>query len=34
MGYGLPVRVPMIDIHTIGAGGGSMEGRRRLGVVR
>jgi N-methylhydantoinase A len=24
MGYGLPVRVPMIDIHTIGAGGGSI----------
>src|SRR5499433_1468445 len=24
LGYGLPVRVPMIDIHTIGAGGGSI----------
>ena len=24
MGYGLPVRVPMIDIHAIGAGGGSI----------
>ena len=24
MGYSLPVRVPMIDIHTIGAGGGSI----------
>ena len=30
MGYGLPVRVPMIDIHTIGAGGGSIA-RGELG---
>ena len=28
IGYGVPVRVPMIDIHTIGAGGGSHRARQ------
>jgi N-methylhydantoinase A len=34
MGYGLPVRVPMIDIHTIGAGGGSIARVTEAGILR
>src|SRR5262245_1548989 len=34
MGYGLPVRVPMIDIHTIGAGGGSIARVSAGGILR
>jgi N-methylhydantoinase A len=34
MGYGLPVRVPMIDIHTIGAGGGSIARVSSAGILR
>src|SRR5437870_11302961 len=33
MGYGLPVRVPMIDIHTIGAGGGSIARVSSAGIL-
>jgi N-methylhydantoinase A len=33
MGYGLPVRVPMIDIHTIGAGGGSIARVNAAGIL-
>jgi N-methylhydantoinase A len=33
MGYGLPVRVPMIDIHTIGAGGGSIARVNSAGIL-
>jgi N-methylhydantoinase A len=32
--YGLPVRVPMIDIHTIGAGGGSIARVDAAGILR
>jgi N-methylhydantoinase A len=34
MGYGLPVRVPMIDIHTIGAGGGSIARINPAGILQ
>ncbi|HVQ77785.1 MAG TPA: hydantoinase/oxoprolinase family protein [Candidatus Binatia bacterium] len=34
MGYGLPVRVPMIDIHTIGAGGGSIAKVSAAGILK
>jgi N-methylhydantoinase A len=34
MGYGLPVRVPMIDIHTIGAGGGSIARVSAAGILQ
>src|SRR5256886_204631 len=34
MGYGLPVRVPMIDIHTIGAGGGSIARVSSAGILQ
>ncbi|MBI4635938.1 MAG: hydantoinase/oxoprolinase family protein [Candidatus Rokubacteria bacterium] len=34
MGYGLPVRVPMIDIHTIGAGGGSIARLNAAGILQ
>jgi N-methylhydantoinase A len=34
MGYGLPVRVPMIDIHTIGAGGGSIARVSNAGILQ
>jgi N-methylhydantoinase A len=34
MGYGLPVRIPMIDIHTIGAGGGSLARLDAAGILR
>jgi N-methylhydantoinase A len=34
MGYGLPVRVPMIDIHTIGAGGGSVARVTSAGILQ
>src|SRR5256885_1271668 len=33
MGCGLPVRVPMIDIHTIGAGGGSIARVSSAGIL-
>ena len=33
MGYSLPVRVPMIDIHTIGAGGGSIAHLNTAGIL-
>jgi N-methylhydantoinase A len=32
--YGVPVRVPMIDIHTIGAGGGSIARIDKAGLLR
>ena len=32
--YGLPVRVPMIDIHTIGAGGGSIARVSSAGILQ
>lgn len=32
--YGVPVRVPMIDIHTIGAGGGSIARVDKAGILR
>ncbi|MSO75785.1 MAG: hydantoinase/oxoprolinase family protein [Alphaproteobacteria bacterium] len=32
--YGVPVRVPMIDIHTIGAGGGSIARVDRAGILQ
>src|SRR5205809_3150313 len=31
---GLPVRLPMVDVHTVGAGGGSIVWRDRGGVLR
>jgi len=34
LGYGLPVRVPMIDIHTIGAGGGSIARVNASGILQ
>lgn len=34
LGYGLPVRVPMIDIHTIGAGGGSIARVNAAGILQ
>ena len=34
MGYGFPVRVPMIDIHTIGAGGGSIARVNAAGILQ
>jgi N-methylhydantoinase A len=34
LGYGLPVRVPMIDIHTIGAGGGSIAAVNSAGILQ
>jgi len=34
IGYGLPMRVPMIDIHTIGAGGGSIARVNSGGVLQ
>lgn len=32
--YGLPVRIPMVDIHTIGAGGGSIARIDRAGILK
>ncbi len=32
--YGIPVRIPMIDIHTIGAGGGSIARIDKSGILR
>ncbi|MBV9786211.1 MAG: hydantoinase/oxoprolinase family protein [Acidisphaera sp.] len=32
--YGVPVRVPMIDIHTIGAGGGSIARVNQAGILQ
>ena len=32
--YGMPVRVPMIDIHSIGAGGGSIARINRAGILQ
>ncbi|MET4698545.1 N-methylhydantoinase A [Constrictibacter sp. MBR-5] len=32
--YGVPVRVPMIDIHTIGAGGGSIARVNKAGILQ
>ncbi|WP_374448947.1 hydantoinase/oxoprolinase family protein [Stella sp.] len=32
--YGVPIRVPMIDIHTIGAGGGSIARITRAGLLQ
>jgi N-methylhydantoinase A len=34
MAYGMPVRVPMIDIHTIGAGGGSIAKINSAGMLQ
>ena len=34
LGYALPVRVPMIDIHTIGAGGGSIARVSSAGILQ
>src|SRR5204862_3231052 len=34
MGYGLPGRVPMIDIHTVGAGGGSIARVSSAGILQ
>jgi N-methylhydantoinase A len=33
LAYGIPVRVPMIDVHTIGAGGGSIAWVNRAGLL-
>jgi N-methylhydantoinase A len=32
--YGVPVRVPMVDIHTIGAGGGSIAHLTKAGILQ
>jgi N-methylhydantoinase A len=32
--YGVPVRVPMVDIHTIGAGGGSIARINKAGILQ
>ena len=32
--YAVPIRVPMIDIHTIGAGGGSIARINRAGILQ
>jgi N-methylhydantoinase A len=32
--YGVPIRVPMIDIHTIGAGGGSIARLSKAGILQ
>ena len=32
--YGVPIRVPMIDIHTIGAGGGSIARLTKAGILQ
>lgn len=32
--YGLPIRVPMVDIHTIGAGGGSIARINKAGLLQ
>lgn len=34
LAYGVPVRVPMIDIHTIGAGGGSIARVNQAGILQ
>jgi N-methylhydantoinase A len=34
IGYGIPIKVPMIDITTIGAGGGSIAGIDRAGILQ
>ncbi|HEV2547102.1 MAG TPA: hydantoinase/oxoprolinase family protein [Stellaceae bacterium] len=34
LGYGVPIRIPMIDIHTIGAGGGSIARIDAAGMLR
>ncbi len=34
LGYGLPVRVPMVDIQTIGAGGGSIARINQAGILQ
>jgi N-methylhydantoinase A len=34
LGYAMPVRVPMIDIHTIGAGGGSIARVNSAGILQ
>src|SRR5262249_7516223 len=33
LAYGIPVRVPMIDVHTIGAGGGSIARVTKAGLL-
>jgi N-methylhydantoinase A len=34
LSYGVPIRVPMVDIHTIGAGGGSIARINRAGILQ
>ncbi len=34
LAYGIPIRIPMIDIHTIGAGGGSIAHLDKAGMLR
>lgn len=34
LAYGVPIRVPMIDIHTVGAGGGSIAHLDKAGMIR
>jgi N-methylhydantoinase A len=34
LAYGVPVRVPMVDIHTIGAGGGSIARINKAGILK
>lgn len=34
LAYGVPIRIPMIDMHTIGAGGGSLAHTDRAGMLR
>jgi N-methylhydantoinase A len=34
LAYGVPIRIPMIDIHTIGAGGGSIAYLDKAGMLR
>ncbi|GLQ06801.1 hydantoinase/oxoprolinase family protein [Sneathiella chinensis] len=34
LAYGVPIRIPMIDIHTIGAGGGSIAHIDKAGMLR
>lgn len=34
LAYGVPIRIPMIDMHTVGAGGGSLARIDRAGMLR
>ena len=34
LAYGVPIRIPMIDIHTVGAGGGSIARLDKAGMIR